>query len=110
MSLLLQIIVNIPFEIHWVCFIIAGSNVEVYLRSGVVYYDLQRFTSARSHLNKAIALKPDLSKAYKLLGDIACKRRLFKAGQGYYDSALSGDLVGVDKKELEGLKKACVKK
>ncbi len=86
---------------------VAGQKVEVYLVSGLVYFSLGRHTSARSHLNKAISLKPKLSKAYAILGDIACERRLYDAGRGYYDSALKGDLVDVNKNDIIRRKAEC---
>jgi tetratricopeptide (TPR) repeat protein len=86
---------------------VATGNVEVHLKSGIVYFSLGRYTSARSHLNRAIALKSDLSKAFYLLGDIACERRLFDEGRSYYDSALAGDMVGVDRNDIIHKKASC---
>ncbi|MDD5307627.1 MAG: tetratricopeptide repeat protein [Deltaproteobacteria bacterium] len=85
----------------------APGEVKVFLHSGEVYYKLQRFTQASSFLNQAITMQPNLSRAFALLGDIACGRRLYDAGQKHYEDALKGDLVGVSRTDIEKRRLAC---
>jgi tetratricopeptide (TPR) repeat protein len=85
----------------------APGEVKVFLHSGEVYYKLQRFTQASSFLNQAITMQTNLSRAHALLGDIACGRRLYDAGQKHYEDALKGDLDGLSRADLEKRRAAC---
>jgi tetratricopeptide (TPR) repeat protein len=85
----------------------APGDVKVYLHSGEVFNKMGRHTSARSFLNQAITMKPELSRAHEILGDIACERRLYDAGQSHYDSALEGNKVGVKPAEIKKKKSSC---
>jgi tetratricopeptide (TPR) repeat protein len=88
----------------------APGVVKVYLHTGETYFRLGRYTSANSFLNQAVTMKPDLSVAYVILGDIACERHLFDAGQAHYEKALKGDLEGVDAAEIEKRRSQCKSK
>lgn len=89
---------------------VAPGVVKVYLHTGETYFRLGRYTSANSYLKQAINLKADLSMAHLILGDIACERRLFDAGQVHYDDALKGDMVGVSAADVQKRKAVCKSK
>ncbi len=86
---------------------VAPGDVKVYLHSGNIYYRMGRHTSARSFLNQAVSMNKTLSKAHAVLGHIACERRLYDAGQQHYKRALEGDMVDINKKDLQKRKAAC---
>lgn len=88
---------------------VASGDVSVFVRSAEIYYDAGRHTNARAFLNQALSMKPKLSKAHKMLGDIACERNQFADGQKHYADALAGDLADVDKADIEQKKAACKK-
>ncbi len=89
---------------------VASGDVRVFVRSGEIYYHAGRHTNARAFLNQALTMNPKLSKAHALLGEIACERLQFEEGRKHFDSALSGDLEGVDKALLTKKKSSCKKK
>jgi len=89
---------------------VAPGVVRVYLHTGETYFRLGRYTSANSYLKQAVNLKKDLSMAHLILGDIACERRLYDAGQTHYDNALTGDMVGVTRADIEKRKAVCKSK
>ncbi len=88
----------------------APGVVRVYLHTGETYFRLGRYTSANSYLKQAINLKPALSLAHMYLGDIACERRLYAAGQTHYDNALKGDMVGLSADSIKKRKAVCKSK
>lgn len=88
----------------------APGVVRVYLHTGETYFRLGRYTSANSYLKQAINLKPALSLAHMYLGDIACERRLYAAGQTHYDNALKGDMVGLSADSINKRKAVCKSK
>ncbi len=85
----------------------APGDVKVYLRSGEIYYRMERYTSARSFLNQAVSMNNKLSRAHVLLGNIACERRLYPAGRQHYKRALEGDMIKVKKAEITKLDQEC---
>ncbi|MCP4601309.1 MAG: tetratricopeptide repeat protein [Proteobacteria bacterium] len=85
----------------------APGDVKVYLYSGDVYFRMGRYTSARSLLSQAVSMYSKLSKAHAILGHIACERRLYDAGKQHYGRALKGDMVDVDKKDIDKRIAAC---
>jgi tetratricopeptide (TPR) repeat protein len=88
---------------------VASGDVAVFVRSAEIYYDAGRHTNARAFLNQALSMKPKLSKAHKMLGDIACERKQYADGQKHYADALAGDLADVNKADIEQKKAACKK-
>ncbi len=89
---------------------LSPEDVTVYLHCGNIYYKMGRDTSARSFLEQAVSMKPSLSHAHYLLGNIACKRRLYGPSQEHYRQARAGDLDGVSKGEIEKQQAVCVPK
>ncbi|MCP4199135.1 MAG: tetratricopeptide repeat protein, partial [Proteobacteria bacterium] len=87
---------------------LSPEDVGVYLHCGDLYYKMGRFTTARSFLEQAVSMKPTLSYAHYLLGQIACKRRLYAPGQQHYQQALTGDMDGVSKSDIEKQNATCV--
>jgi tetratricopeptide (TPR) repeat protein len=85
----------------------APGEVKVFLYSGLLYYKLERFTSANGFLVQAIGMKADLSLAHATLGDISCSRRLYDEGRAHFDDALKGDLVDISSADIVKRKAAC---
>ncbi|MCP4678412.1 MAG: tetratricopeptide repeat protein [Deltaproteobacteria bacterium] len=85
----------------------APGDVKVYIRSGEIYYRMERYTSARSFLNQAVSMNNKLSRAHVLLGKIACERRLYAAGKQHYKRALEGNMAKVKKSEITKLTQEC---
>ena len=89
---------------------VAPGDVNVYVKSGEMFYKMGRHTSARSFLSQAISMDADLSRAHLILGQISCQRHLYETGIEYYKMALKGDMVGVDAKEIEKNRRECRRK
>jgi tetratricopeptide (TPR) repeat protein len=89
---------------------LSPEDAGVYLHCGNLYYKMGRFTTARSFLEQAVSMKPTLSYAHYLLGQIACKRRLYEPGRQHYQQALTGDMDGVSKSDIEKQHATCVPK
>jgi tetratricopeptide (TPR) repeat protein len=87
---------------------VAPGVVRVYVRTGMTFHRLGRYTKAKSFLEQAVAMDPRLSMAHSILGDISCERRLYDAGRKHYDNALAGDLQGLDTAEVRQRQAACV--
>ncbi len=83
------------------------GDVEVYYHSGRFYFQVERFTTARLYLRKALAMAPGMSRAHFLLAKIACDRQLYKDGQTSIDKALGGDLEGVNRETIEAFRSSC---
>ncbi len=88
---------------------VASGDVSVFVRSAEIYFDAGRHTNARAFLNQALSMKPKLSKAHVMLGDIACARKQYDEGQKHYADALKGDMADVSKAEIEKKKASCKK-
>lgn len=87
---------------------VAPGVVDVYVHTGRTYHRLGRYTKAKSFLEQAVSMQPDLSFAHVILGDISCERRLYEAGRKHYDNALKGNMEGVDAAEVQQRRTACV--
>jgi tetratricopeptide (TPR) repeat protein len=88
---------------------VASSDVSVFIRAAEIYVHAKRYTNASVYLNQAISMKPRLSKAHAMLGEIACSRKLYDEGRKHYARALKGDLDGVSKDDLKQRLDACKK-
>jgi len=86
---------------------VAPGDVNVYVKSGEAFFRMGRHTSARSLLSQAISMNSKHSRAHVLLGHIACQRHLYDTGKEYYKSALKGDMVGLNAKEIEKYTREC---
>jgi tetratricopeptide (TPR) repeat protein len=88
---------------------VASSDVSVFIRAAEIYVHAKRYTNASVYLNQAISMKPKLSRAHAMLGEIACSRRLYDEGRRHYAKALKGDLDGVSEADLKQKLDACKK-
>jgi tetratricopeptide (TPR) repeat protein len=87
---------------------VAPGVVKVYVHTGMTFHRLGRYTKAKSFLEQAVSMNPNLSMAHAILGDISCERRLYDSGRKHYDNALAGDMEGLDAAEVQQRKAACV--
>jgi tetratricopeptide (TPR) repeat protein len=87
---------------------LSPEDVSVYLHCGKLTYEMKRFTQARSFLGQAVSMKPTLSEAHLLLGNIACERRLYRAGQESYKLAVAGDMANVEQADIDKRIAGCV--
>jgi len=73
-----------------------SKNPVPLLRLGDLYYRMGKSTSALSMLDKAIALKSDLSLAHKIMGDIYFENKQYLMSGKSYEKALAGDRKDID--------------
>ncbi|MBI5500281.1 MAG: tetratricopeptide repeat protein [Deltaproteobacteria bacterium] len=78
------------------------SNHALALRIATVLRGQGRNTLATGWLDKALALKANLSAAHEMYGDILFEQGRYAEARPHYESALSGDGVGIDRARVQG--------
>ncbi|MBI5486927.1 MAG: tetratricopeptide repeat protein [Deltaproteobacteria bacterium] len=78
------------------------SNQALALRIATVLRGQGRNTLATGWLDKALTLKADLSAAHEMYGDILFEQGRYSEARPHYESALSGDGVGIDRARVQG--------
>jgi tetratricopeptide (TPR) repeat protein len=73
-----------------------SRNFEIPLRIAGILHDNGRDTLATGFLDRALRIRPDLSRANALYADILFGQGRYAESRGYYEKALAGDGAGID--------------
>ncbi len=78
------------------------TNFNLAYRIAEVLRGQARNTLATGWLEKALKIKPDLSKALSMYGDILFEQGRYAESRPYYERALAGDGQGLDRTRVQG--------
>ena len=87
---------------------ISPNNAEICFQTALMFYKTRRYTQANAHFLRTLSMEPDNSAAQVYMGDIACERRMYPDGVKHYQNALTGNLKGFSRQEIDKRIKRCV--